>query len=92
MKKATPSSSEYIKGRVLYTTGANTTNNSKKNICDVAGNVYEWTIENTSNTYAPCATRGGSFGLTGSNVPASYRGNVSTSSSSYSYGFRVSLY
>ena len=92
VKKATPSSSEYIKGRVLYTTGANTTNNSKKNICDVAGNVYEWTIENTSSTRYPCAVRGGSFDYTGSSIPASNRSINYTSYSYYNHGFRVSLY
>lgn len=77
---------------ILYTTGANTTNNSKKNICDIAGNVFEWTIENTSNTDYPCAGRGGGFVSTGSNSPASSRYYRDTSSSNYGIGFRVSLY
>ena len=66
---------------ILYTTGANTTNNSKKNICDIAGNVWEWTIENTSNTYYRCSLRGGNCGDTGSYNPASNRSNDLTDSS-----------
>ena len=58
---------------ILYTTGANTTNNSKKNICDIAGNVNEWTIENTSDTDYPCSGRGGYCSTTGSDYPASGR-------------------
>ena len=77
---------------ILCTTGANTTNNSKKNICDIAGNVYEWTIENTSDISNPCAVRGGRFSRTGSNFSASYRYIFYTSSSDYSIGFRVSLW
>ena len=77
---------------VLYTTGANTNQNSKKNICDIAGNVWEWTIERTSNLDSPCSCRGGFCGNTGTVVPASGRTNSSTSSSSGVFGFRVSLY
>lgn len=33
---------------ILCTTGANTTKNSKKNICDISGNVTEWTIISNS--------------------------------------------
>ncbi len=67
---------------ILYTTGANTKNNSKKNICDIAGNVNEWTIENTSNSRYPCSNRGGYYFGTGSYTPASYRDSNSTN---YSY-------
>ncbi|MCI9063471.1 MAG: hypothetical protein HFJ17_02560 [Clostridia bacterium] len=44
---------------IVYTTGA-CDNNSKCNIYDLAGNVSEWTLEN-SNADWPCASRGGSF-------------------------------
>ena len=77
---------------ILYTTGANTNQNSKKNICDIAGNVWEWTIERTSYSNYPCSSRGGGFTTTGSNFPASYRDYSSTSSSYGIIGFRVSLY
>ena len=87
-KKGTTSSK-----RILLTTGASDTN-SKKNIYDLAGNVSEWTLEHaTSDTYYPCADRGGSFGNTGSYSPASYRGYyVSTTGSGSLVGFRSSLY
>ncbi len=91
VKQKNTSSSEYIKKRILYTTGASD-NNSKKNIYDLAGNVYEWTLEKTSDTYSLCARRGGGFNSTGSINPASHRYNDDTSSSDYSGGFRVSLY
>ena len=60
-----------------------------KNIYDMAGNVYEWTMEscNTSNR----AIRGGYYGDTGSYYPASYRPDVPSFSLS-SIGFRVALY
>ena len=80
------------KGMILTTTGANTTKNSKKNICDIAGNVWEWTIENTSNSTYPCSTRGGLYSNTGSRSPASVRGFINTGHSYIGIGFRVSLY
>ena len=49
------------KGIILTTTGANTTKNSKKNICDIAGNVYEWTIEKNYDSFCPCSYRGGVY-------------------------------
>ena len=76
---------------VLLTTGADTSF-SLMNIYDIAGNVYEWTLEKTSNTRVPCAYRGGSYGNRGSSSPASDRVSYNTSSSSYHVGFRLSLY
>ena len=76
---------------ILVTTGTSETN-KVMNIYDIAGNVYEWTLELTSYTYNPCANRGGFFYSTGSNYPAAYRGYTSTGSSGYSTGFRVSLF
>ena len=62
------------------------------NIYDIAGNVYEWTLENTSNTDYPCADRGGYRLVTGSLRPAAYRFNDSTDFSDVGIGFRVSLF
>ena len=79
------------KNGILLTTGATEATNLQ-NISDIAGNVWEWTLEWTSNDSIPCANRGGSFFDDGSDSPASYRdGNDTTDSSSY-IGFRVSLY
>ena len=79
-----------IKG-VLLTTGAEV-RNSMLNICDLAGNVSEWTLEKTSNNSVPCALRGGYYYGTGSYYPASYRGDGITTDSFDSGGARVSLY
>ena len=76
---------------VLLTTGADASF-SLMNIYDIAGNVWEWTLENTSYGYEPCADRGGSYIYDGSNDPASYRDDSPTSNSYNSVGFRVSLY
>ena len=77
---------------VLLTTGANETRNSQMNICDIAGNVWECTLEKTSDTSFPCAIRGGYYFGYGSDNPAFLRSRSSTSSSSNNLGFRVSLY
>ena len=76
---------------VLLTTGA-TVRNGKMNIYDLAGNVWEWTLEKSTNTYGPCAGRGGHYDNNGSNDPASYRYDSSTSGSYSSIGFRPALY
>ena len=88
MKKTEQSS--YSNG-ILLTTGG--TEQSKiMNIYDVAGNVWEWTLEKTSNTNGPCARRGGLFPYAGSSGPAAYRDSVPTDLSDLSFGFRVSLF
>ena len=76
---------------VLLTTGA-TVRNSKMNIYDLAGNVWEWTLEKSTDTNDPCAFRGGSYNVNGSSYPASYRNNKITSYSSSTIGFRPALY
>ena len=77
---------------MLLTTGASE-DTKKMNIYDFAGNVYEWTLETyTSNTNNPSAIRGGNYYYNGSNYPASFRGNISTTSSYNDLGFRPSLY
>ena len=76
---------------ILLTTGASE-QNKKMNIYDFAGNEYEWTLENTTNTYFPCSSRGGDFYYDGDGRPASYRNNDITTYSENGYGLRVSLY
>ena len=76
---------------VLLTTGAEV-RNSMLNICDLAGNVLEWTLEKTSNSSSPCAGRGGYYFDTGSNRPASDRCRSIATYSLNDYGARVSLY
>ena len=80
-----------IANGTLVTTG--TSEQSKvMNIYDVAGNVYEWTLEKASNTGLPCARRGGYFNNTGSVVPASIRNGFSTEGSNFNFGFRVEIF
>ena len=77
---------------ILVTTGTSE-KNKVMNIYDIAGNVWEWTLEKTSYTGRPCAGRGGFFSGTGSSGPAASRNSVSSTDLSYSYiGFRVSLF
>ena len=76
---------------ILVTTGTSETN-KVMNIYDIAGNVYEWTLEKTSDTDYPCAGRGGFFNYAGSDSPAASRDSVSTDFSNNDVGFRVSLF
>ncbi len=61
-----------------------------KNIYDLAGNVWEWTMEADSSIFR--VGRGGSYSRYGSNYPASYRTYVSPSWCVSSAGFRLALY
>ena len=73
----------------LLTTGARDTFKAK-NIFDLAGNVYEWTMEAHNSTDR--VGRGGNFNFYGSNNPASSRNNGGPTNSSSSIGFRSALY
>ena len=88
MKKTEQSS---YSNAILLTTGG-TEQSKVMNIYDIAGNVWEWTLEKTSDTGAPCALRGGGFIDTGSDGPATDR-YANYVGDSYRYiGFRVSLF
>ena len=76
---------------ILLTTGADSSF-SVQNIYDIAGNVYEWTLEKTDRGSLPCAQRGGDFYDTGSGSPAAKRNNFYTFSTNYYIGFRVTLW
>ena len=88
-------SSTYSKpsnSHVLLTTGASN-KFSLCNISDLAGNVWEWTLEYTSDTNNPCAGRGGDYSNDGSIIPASCRRNNGTAyGGSGNNGFRFTLY
>ena len=88
MKKTEQSSDS---NSILITTGG-TEQSNVMNIYDMAGNVWEWTLEKTSYTGGPCVLRGGYFDDTGSDFPAATRGNDSTDDSYNDMGFRVSLF
>ena len=76
---------------ILLSTGASD-DFSKQGIYDLAGNVWEWTLEKTSNSSYPCAIRGGSYRNDGGRYPAANRNCDVTTHCSYYVGFRVSLY
>ena len=60
------------------------------NIYDMAGNVWDWTIEAISKTNR--VVRGASYSYAASHGPASYRNGSSSTSSSSSCGCRSTLY
>ena len=76
---------------VLLTTGASEETN-KMNIYDFAGNEWEWTLEQTSDSDYICAIRGGNYFNTGSIYPASFRGGNGTTGANRNLGFRPTLY
>ena len=76
---------------ILFTTGA-TERNRVLNIYDLAGNVYEWTLEKTNDVEISCSLRGGSYRTGGMDNPCSCRYyNRAISSNEYA-GFRSTLY
>ena len=77
--------------RNMLTTGASEIF-SKQGIYELAGNVWEWTLEYTSDSTYSCARRGGSCYNYGDINPAAYRDNVTTANYSNTIGFRVSLF
>ena len=76
---------------ILLSTGASDTF-SKQGIYDLAGNVWEWTLEYTSASRSPCAIRGGNYYNGASNGPAASRSSDDTTYYYDDVGFRVSLY
>ena len=77
---------------VLLTTGASS-EFSKQGIYDLAGNVWEWTLDNyTSVSSYPCVNRGGIYDGDGGSSPASSRGSDNTTFSYDFVGFRVAIY
>ena len=75
---------------ILLTTGASETT-KKQNIYDLAGNVWEWTLEH-SNTSFPCVSRGGYYTSIGSDYPASHRSEVNPNDIFSNIGFRITLF
>ena len=73
--------------KILLSTGASE-NFCKQGIYDFAGNVWEWTLEKTSQTSAPCDYRGGGYKGDGFLYPAYIR--LNRTNSGYSdLGFRI---
>ena len=76
---------------ILLTTGADESF-SLMNIYDLAGNVWEWTLEKTPYDSVPCTSRGGCYGSNGDEVLVSYRNGSDSINGYRSVGFRVSIY
>jgi len=72
---------------VLLTTGALPTTMTKQNINDIAGNLFEWTLEKNSNNDYLCSARGGRFSNAGSDYPVSYRTGGNTTYAYYNLRF-----
>ena len=73
----------------LLTTGASDTFKAK-NIFDLAGNVYEWTMEASNNAYR--VGRGGLYAGDGSDHRVSFRNYYNPNSGGSYVGFRSALY
>lgn len=75
----------------MLTTGASNAF-CKQNIYDIAGNLYEWTLEYCSVSSANCVFRGGYYEYSGDVIPASQRDTGNATYSTPVVGFRVALY
>lgn len=87
----------YIKdstGKGNYSGDIETTGSNKeyqqKHIYDMAGNVWEWTMEAYKNNIR--VGRGGYFDTTGENASVSRRLIHEPNTSTFRYGFRIALY
>ena len=94
-KNYTAVSQNYTKtnvvSNVLITTGA-TSRNCALNIYDLSGNVFEFTLEKTSDSSNPCVIRGGYFGISGSVFSAYSHRYKAINGSAENCGFRTTLY
>ena len=79
-----------IENSILLTTGA-TDATKLQNIYDVAGNVWEWTLDYSTYTNRPCVSRGGGFNSDGT-LAASSRTDSVIAASNYVTGFRIAIY
>lgn len=83
--------SDTTDSNVLITTGT-TIRNCALNIYDLAGNVFEFTLEQTTDGSNPCTIRGGYSGISGSVFSAYSRQSKDRSGSYENCGFRTTLY
>ena len=81
-----------IENAILLTTGASD-ETKLQNIYDIAGNVWEWTLEfYFYYASSPCTYRGGGYHHNVSTYPASGRNSNGTRYSHSNIGFRVGLW
>ena len=65
----------------------------KQNILDLAGNMWEWTLENSNVSSQPCVIRGGSYESSASSeLSVNSRSNNTSSQSYRSIGFRMTIF
>jgi len=64
----------------------------QKNIYDMAGNVWEWTMETPNSSSSFRVNRGGGYDISGSYHPAGYRHNYTAANAGPILGFRLGLY
>ncbi len=76
---------------IILSTGASE-DFREQGIYDLAGNVWEWTLEYTANTNSPASKRGGSYNYFGKTYPANFRNYNSPEGYNAYMGFRVSIY
>ena len=76
--------------RWLLKTG-NTDYTSRKNIYDLAGNLWEWTNAKYNSSSSNYVGRGGFYGNNGTDYPAAYRNHSSDTGNNH-LGFRCVLY
>lgn len=77
---------------VLLSTGANSTF-EKQGILDLAGNVWEWTLENSNISSQPSVIRGGSYESTSSSeLSVNARSNNISDQTYWSIGFRMTIF
>ena len=79
--------------KILLTTGASETN-CKKNIYDLAGNIYELTLEKSSADFLgkPSVVRGGGFVNCYAPCSVAQRVFHTSTQGKYYVGFRVSIF
>ena len=79
-------------GSTILTTGANP-GFAKQNILDLAGNVWEWTLEYSNISSQPCVLRGGAYECSASSeLSVNSRSNNTSTQSYSSIGFRITIY
>lgn len=76
---------------IMLTTGASEYS-KKMNIYDIAGNVWEWTLENSFDEAQTGVFRGGSYNHVGIDTPVSFRSKRNSDFSGNTVGFRIVLY
>ena len=63
-----------------------------QNIYDLAGNVWEWTLDYTTYVNRPCVSRGGAFNADGTISSAFSRTDSIIEAGNYAIGFRTVIY